>query len=301
MRIAAIDLGSNTFHIIIAESKSNGFEVIYKTNKPIKLSENITKKNRIIPAAFERGITCLREFKSLLDEYKVDKMKAVATSAVRSADNGEHFIQVAKNLTGIEIEIISGKEEASLIYNAVKYSGAIQGKSLIMDIGGGSTEFIFCDENESYWKKSFDIGAARLMQKFWTSDPISLEEQQKLNTHLDKTLGELKAFNQDFGAKTLIGSAGAFETFAEMLNPTSNLENIKSIKIDLKHYHALSQNLIQATHHERAQMPNLISLRVDMIVIASILTDYIIRELNVNEIRMTTYDLKFGILYSLIS
>jgi exopolyphosphatase/guanosine-5'-triphosphate,3'-diphosphate pyrophosphatase len=298
MRIAAIDLGSNTFHLLIAEYKSNQIDIIYKTNKPVRLSEDITMDNRIIPTAFDRGIECLKEFKTILDEFQVEKLRAVATSAIRSAMNGQEFIDQVKVLTGIEIETISGQQEAALIYEAVKASGAIEGRTLIMDIGGGSTEFIFCDERQSFWKKSFDIGAARLMQKFWTTDPISIAELKTLQEYLDQTLKELIEFNQDFQAKALVGSAGAFETFLEMSDPSIQSQNLKCAILNLDQYSKLSEKLKISTHQQRSHMPNLIPLRVDMIVMACVLTDYILLKLNIQNFRMTTYDLKYGVLNS---
>ena len=300
MRIAAIDLGSNTFHLIIAEYKSNHIDVVYKTNKPVRLSEDITNDNSIVPNAFERGIECLKEFKSILEKYEVEKLRAVATSAVRSASNGQEFIDQVHELTGIQIEIISGSEEAALIYDGVKASGAVDGKTLIMDIGGGSTEFIFCDEKQSYWKKSFDIGAARLMQNFWTNDPISIAELKALQEYLDETLLELVEFNKDFKPLTLVGSAGAFETFLDMADSSIQSSNLKSATLNIDQYKELSEKLKLSTHEERSHMPNLIALRVDMIVMACILTDYILEKLNIQDMRMTTYDLKYGVLNSTI-
>lgn len=299
MKIAAIDLGTNTFHLIIAEQSGSEMNIIYKTNKPIKLGEDITKENKIIPAAFERGIDCLKEFKATLDEYEVTKIRAVATSGVRSASNGQYFIDTVKKETEILIDIIDGNEEANLIYEGVKSSGAIKGKSLIMDIGGGSTEFIFCDENGYYWKKSFDIGAARLMQKFFKSDPISSEDQEQIKNHLRENLAELIEFGKTFGASTLIGSAGAFETYSAMLNPEVNINQISKALIDINAYHQLSKELINATHQERSEMPNLIPLRVDMIVMASMITDYVLKELDLKAITLSTYDLKMGVLQGL--
>jgi len=301
MRIAAIDLGSNTFHLLIAEYNSSQIDIIYKTNKPVRLSENITQYNRIIPAAFERGKACLAEYKTIMDEFKVEKMHAVATSAIRSATNGQEFIDQVKLSTGIEIQIISGQEEASLIYEAVKVSGAIDGRTLIMDIGGGSTEFIFCDENKAYWKKSFDIGAARLMQKFWTNDPISIGELKTLHEYLDETLRELVEFNKGFKARTLVGSAGAFETFLEMSDSSISSTNLKSATLNINQYKKLSEKLKLSTHEERTHMPNLIPLRVDMIVMACVLTDYILNELKIQDLRMTTYDLKYGVLHKIVN
>ncbi|WAC40883.1 exopolyphosphatase [Pedobacter sp. SL55] len=299
MKIAAIDLGTNTFHLIIAEQTASELKIIYKTNQPIKLGEDITKENKIIPAAFERGVNCLKDFKASLDEYNITKIRAVATSGVRSASNGQVFINTVKKETGITIDIIDGEEEANLIYEGVKLSGAIQGKSLIMDIGGGSTEFIFCDENGYYWKKSFDIGAARLMQKFFKSDPISNTDQESINQHLKDTLTELIAFGKEFGATTLIGSAGAFETYAEVIDPTIAIREMAKAPIAIDAYHQLSKKLIGSTHQERATMPNLISLRVDMIVMASIITDYVLAELNLLQITLSTYDLKMGVLQTI--
>ena len=296
MKIAAIDLGSNTFHLIIAEIEDNNLNVIFKTNSPVKLSEDITKSNSIIPLAFERGLACLQHFKSITRTFEVEKIQAVATSAIRSAGNGENFIKEAYNLTGIEIEIISGEREAELIYQGVKFSGAVRGRSLIMDIGGGSTEFIFCDENKAYWKKSFDIGAARLMQMYWNSDPISFEDRQLINDHLKETLKELVEFNASFGATNLVGSAGAFETFIEMIDPSIEMKSIKKASIDIAEYKQLSLKLINSTHQERLSLPNLIPLRVDMIVMASILIDFILDNFKIQNMFLSTYDLKYGIL-----
>lgn len=296
MRIAAIDLGTNTFHLIIAETANNGFNVIYKTNHPVKLGEDITKENKIITTAFERGLSCLKIFKATLDEYKVDKLRAVATSGVRSATNGQHFIDVVKEETAITIDVIDGNQEAELIYEGVKFSGAITNKSLIIDIGGGSTEFIFCDDKQYYWKKSFDIGAARLMQKFFKSDPISKVDKQAINEHLTNTLAELITYGKTFNANTLIGSAGAFETFTSMLNPAVDIKNIAKTTFAIADYKNLSAKLISATHLERQAMPNLIPLRVDMIVMATIITNYVLEALNITNVAVSTYDLKMGVL-----
>ena len=301
MKIAAIDLGTNTFHLIIAEKQDDSLVIIYKTNQPVKLGEDITKENKIIPAAFERGINCLKTFKATLDEHKVTTVRAVATSGVRSANNGQTFIDAVKDATGIVIDIVDGDEEANIIYEGVKLSGAIVGKSVIMDIGGGSTEFIFCDENGLYWKKSYNIGAARLMQQFFKSDPISAEDQLNILSHFKETLADLVEFGKTFGAKMLIGSAGAFETYTAMITPSINLKETAMTTINLNDYHLLSESLIKATHTERTEMPNLIQLRVDMIVMASMLTNYILAELNIEKISVSTYDLKMGVLKNLES
>jgi exopolyphosphatase/guanosine-5'-triphosphate,3'-diphosphate pyrophosphatase len=299
MKLAVIDLGTNTFHLIIAEQNATELQIIYKTNEPVKLGEDITKNNFIIPPAFKRGIKCLKEFRVLLDQYEVDTVKAVATSGVRSAINGVTFIEKAKVETGIEIEIIDGDDEAQYIYDGVKWSGAIKGKSLIMDIGGGSTEFMLCDDESLIWKKSYNIGAARLMQAFFKSDPINQTDQKSLLHHLDNELKALKIICEEFAPVTLIGSAGAFETYTEMINPAIDLSLISTAEIPYSDYRSLAGRLVQSTHKERKNMQGLIPLRVDMVVMASILTNYILDETNIKQIRLSTYDLKMGVLQSL--
>ncbi|MES2448305.1 MAG: exopolyphosphatase [Bacteroidota bacterium] len=299
MKIAAIDLGTNTFHLIIAEQNGTELEIIYKTNQPVKLGEDITKDNLIIPAAFERGINCLKQFKEELDQHHIVNLKATATSAVRSAINGQDFVTAAKAEAGIEIDIIDGDEEAQLIYEGVKLSGAITGKSLIMDIGGGSTEFILCDEENLIWKKSYNIGAARLMQGFFKSDPINEIDKQKIQQHVANELKALKVICEEYKPETLIGSAGAFETFAQMLLPELDIKTISTAEISLAAYQNLATKLISSSHQERAKMDNLIPLRVDMIVMATLLTNYVLKEFNINNIKLSTYDLKMGVLQSL--
>jgi len=299
MKAAIIDLGTNTFHLIIAEINDTSIDVIYKTNAPVKLGEGRINENIIIQPAFERGLLALEAFAKEIKKHGATVIRATATSAVRSAENGLNFVKAANSYAGISIDVISGDQEAAYIYQGVKASGAITGTSLIMDIGGGSTEFIICNEKQLLWKKSYNIGAARLTQAYFKSDPISPTEQLAVQAHLEEVLTDLITACQSHQPENLIGSAGAFETFAGMLNPALDLKTIKSAAIDLQAYHKLAAKLIYATHAERAVMPNLITLRVDMIVIAALITNYVIANSKIDVLSLSTYDLKMGVLYEL--
>lgn len=299
MKAAVIDLGTNTFHLIIAELSAGESKILFKTNVPVRLGQGRINDHLIIPEAFERGISTLNEFKQEIDRHQVGKLKAIATSAIRSAINGPEFVKAVSLQVGIDIEVVSGDEEAAYIFSGAKATGAIQGNSLIMDIGGGSTEFIICNEETLLWKKSYNIGAARLMQRHFNSDPINAGDQSAIINELEKELPELITACALHQPKQLIGSAGAFETFASMINPDIDLNLIKSIPIDLAQYQGLANTLIASTHAERALMPNLITLRVDMIVIAAILTNYIISVCSIQELSLSTYDLKMGVLQQL--
>lgn len=304
MRVAVIDLGTNTFHLLIAETAGNEPEILYKTNVPVKLGEGRINDNIIIPAAFERGINCLKDFSQTITKYKADKVRATATSAVRSAENGNDFVDAVKEQAGITIETISGDEEAALIYEGVKLSGAITDLSLIMDIGGGSVEFILCDAEKLIWKKSYNIGAARLMQQFFKSDPISDEDKNAILFHVQNQLTDLFQICEKYQPKVLIGSAGAFETFTELISRKNNLKTdintIKTFEFNFDDYIEIAGKLLNSTHQERAEMPGIIPLRVDMIVIAALITNYVLGRTKINQLTLSTYDLKMGVLASLI-
>ncbi|MBB6497974.1 exopolyphosphatase [Pedobacter cryoconitis] len=299
MKAAVIDLGTNTFHLIIAELSSSGVEVCYKTNLPVQLGQGRINENIIIPEAFERGIQALKGFKAELDRQQVQIVRAIATSAIRSAANGAEFVDEALSRAGITIEVITGEQEAAFIFNGVKATGVIKQPSLIMDIGGGSTEFIICNPDGYLWKKSYNIGAARLLQAYFHTDPISTEEKTSIRKHLDRELTELKTACSIDHPQVLIGSAGAFETFAAMLLKDTDIKTISSAALDINAYQLLSEKLIASTHAERAIMPNLIPLRVDMIVIAAILTSYILEEMGLKSVSLSTYDLKMGVLHAI--
>lgn len=299
MITAVIDLGTNTFHLIIAKVSGADINILFKTNEPVRLGQGRINENIIIPEAFERGINTLKAFKKEIINHGVETVKAIATSAIRSADNGVDFLNAAREEAGIVIQIATGDEEASYIFNGVKATGTIKETSLIMDIGGGSTEFIICDKNKILWKKSYNIGAARLMQAYFKSDPINEHDQLAIIHHLDKELNDLKAACIQYQPAHLIGSAGAFETFAEMLYAHIDLKEIRFASIDLASYQKLAVQLINSTHQERTQMPNLIPLRVDMIVMAIMLTNYIISNCRIKSLSLSTYDLKMGVLYQL--
>lgn len=293
MRKAVIDLGTNTFHLLIGSATG---EVVYKTTVPVLLGQGRINQHIIIPEAFARGIATLRTFREVIDAYGVEEIRAVATSAVRSAQNGQDFVDAAKEV-GIEIRVISGEEEAGYIFNGVMATGLIRQTTLVMDIGGGSTEFIICNEEGALWKKSYNIGAARLMQAYFHADPMSVAEHDAIIAHLDGVLGDLKEACAAYQPSLLVGSAGAFESFAALLNDGNELEGVAAAHLDYERYRVIADRLIASTHAARAAMKGLISLRVDMIVIAAIITNYVLDQVGLRALSLSTYDLKWGLMY----
>jgi exopolyphosphatase/guanosine-5'-triphosphate,3'-diphosphate pyrophosphatase len=300
-RYAVMDLGTNTFHLLIAEASTSGFSEIVHEEEAVKLGEGGINKGSIVPGAFERGLKTMERFGGLIKNNNVQQVRAIATSALRSAANGDEFIKQVKEKTGIAIEIINGDQEAAFIYKGVKASGCLTSEnSLIVDIGGGSVEFIICNESTVYWKQSFEIGAARLMDKFHRTDPIPPESITALNLYLEDQLQSLFDAVKKFPVQTLIGSSGSFESYTGLIETAKghsfDLKEIKSYEFNMDELLALIEQVVLSTHQERIENPGIIPVRKDMIVTASILARFILEKLQINKVMMTTYSLKEGVL-----
>jgi len=301
-----MDLGTNTFHLLIAEVKNGSTHEVYHAQEPVKLGEGGINKGFIQPEAFARGIKAMQKFSKQIKVNEANTVKCIATSMLRNAANGQQFIDEVKAQTGIRIELIDGQQEAGYIYRGVKASGCLSAStSLIMDIGGGSIEFILCTDERILWKQSFEIGAARMMDKFHRVDPISTDCIAELHQYLEQALPDLfNAVNQT-PVEKLIGSAGAFETFAEVVElqhgRTFDLKQNHSYDFDLRDFIEITDLIICSSHQERSQMKGVIPLRVDMIVVASLITRFVMDKLNIEHVGMSTYSLKEGVLAGLVS
>ena len=300
-----MDLGTNTFHLLIAQGNIPNYQEIVHLHEAVKLGEGGINKGIIQPVAFDRGIAAMQKFKHIIEGNGISEVKAIATSALRNASNGSEFIDQVKNNTGITIEIIDGDSEANYIYQGIRASGCLNSKtSLIMDIGGVSVEFILSNDRQIFWKQSFEIGAARLMDKFNQVDPIPQVSINELNSYLDNALTDLFNATKNTDIYKLIGSSGAFETFAELIEINKgnefDLAYFKAHEFNTNELISITDVLISSNHQERAANKGIISVRVDMIVVASLITRYVMQKLAINKVCMSTYSLKEGILVSII-
>jgi exopolyphosphatase/guanosine-5'-triphosphate,3'-diphosphate pyrophosphatase len=302
VKLAIIDIGTNTFKLMIARVQDGGFLVIDKEKIPVKLGEGGINNNVIAHNPFQRGLKAMKTHKATIDRFEVDKTLAFATSAIRSAENGKDFVKKVKAETGIEIEVISGNREAELIYYGVRQALDLgDEKVLIMDIGGGSTEFIIADRNRMYWKHSFDLGAARLLEVINPSEPISKNEIKKLRAYLKEQMQILWAACELHPVKTLVGSSGSFDSLAEMIYYRFHTEENPLVKTEynfnLDHFEAIYKLIINSTIEKRFKMKGLAAMRVEMIVVAVIMIKYVMKKIKLNKMRLSTYSLKEGILF----
>ena len=203
-RIAVIDLGTNTFNLLIVEvSPDRSYQHIFQTKISVKLAEGGIHKGFIAPIPFQRGIDALKIHKETIEKYKVSNILAFATSAIRGASNGAEFVAKAKKEIDVDIQVISGDKEAEFIYYGVRSAVEMNDQtSLIIDIGGGSTEFIIATKEKVFWKQSFLLGAARLLELFSPSDPITSKEIETITDYLQKELQPLFEANRSDRPKT---------------------------------------------------------------------------------------------------
>ena len=302
MRIAIIDLGTNTFNLLICDKKGEGQKTIFKNKIAVKLGEGGIDKGIIAHAPYQRGIKALEDHLNTIKEYDVDKVRAFATSAIRSTKNGADFVSEVFEKLALKIEVIDGDKEAELIYQGVRKAIPIDlDYMLIMDIGGGSTEFIIANAEGVQWKKSYLLGVSRLKELFKPKDPITQEEIQTIENHLKSELKDLIKNIQTFPCKTLIGSSGSFDTLVEMIGFKFNNLKLKNKKpycdILLEHYKWAQDFLIQSTISERLNTKGIVRMRADMIVLSIIFINFVLREFDIKEMIRSKYALKEGAMH----
>jgi exopolyphosphatase / guanosine-5'-triphosphate,3'-diphosphate pyrophosphatase len=306
MIIAIIDLGTNTFNLLIADINPDGtYKNLFKTKIPTRLGEGTINKNLISKEAFKRGIAALRTKKDMISKFRAIRTYAFATSAIRSCRNGKLFIKAAQEEAGINVQVISGIKEAELVYYGVRKALTIGPEpALIMDIGGGSNEYVIATDREILWKGSFDIGVARLLLKFNPSDPITEEQVKEIENYLDDTLKRLYEAMTEHKVTELIGAAGSFETFVALI--ANQLYDINSIKgkteyeVNLADFDLIHNQLLNSTKTDRLSMKGMVQMRVDMIVIASIMVKHLLNKFDLKKMRYSAYALKEGILEQVV-
>ncbi len=299
---ALLDLGTNTFHLLIAELKNDSIIEHRKLQIPVKLGCGGINDRIIADDAFERGLHALKVFRSVLNEYRFNDVTAYGTSAIRDAQNGPDFISKARNEYGIEITAISGDEEAELIYKGVMHSFELPDENvLVVDIGGGSVEFIIGHKNTVLWKHSYAIGAARLLERFHTRDPIDDISIIQLQSYLVHNIKLVRDALQEFPCETMIGSAGSFETLIDVLKkdlqePVIPLSEHAS-EVSLNSFFHFVELITRLNAAERAQLKGMVDFRVEMIVVASILMDVVVKRFKMKRIIASNYSLKEGMLF----
>jgi len=302
-KIAIIDMGTNTFHLLVAEGDARGYNITHRERLAVKLGMGGINQSIITHEGLSRALVAMQCFKNTIDQNGIKTVYAFGTSALRSAVNGPDVAERIKAVTGIEVNIISGDQEAEFIYYGAK-SALHMGheKNLVVDIGGGSVEFIIADDNQIFWKKSFEIGAQRLLEIFHQHDPILPQEITALDTYFDEALIPLFDAIKIHRPAIMVGSSGTFDTLSDIFCITHDIhkssEEIET-PLTLPGFYEVYKELLVRDRAARLLLPGMIEMRVDMIVVACCLVRYILEKHDFDRIRVSTYSLKEGVLYYL--
>lgn len=303
-KFAIIDLGTNTFHLIIVEFSRNGYTATHRERAAVKIGLGGINRDIIPEEGAARALEALKKFRVTINQHRVTKIYAFGTSAFRNAQNREAVTNRIKQIANIDVNIISGEEEAEFIYKGVRAALDLGNEpSLIVDIGGGSVEFIIGNNKQIFWKKSIEIGAQRLLEKYQKHDPISLQEIKSLDQHFENSLSELFTAIEIHKPLTLAGSSGTFDTLSEIYciqNSISINEGDKETSLTIPSFYSTYQELISKSRAERLLIPGMIEMRVDMIVVACCLIRYLLEKHSFKDIRVSSYSLKEGVLAELL-
>ncbi len=305
MRTAILDLGTNTFNLLVADTTGDQTEFILSDKIPVKLGAQGFKDKRISAEAFDRGINAIRMMMTEAQQSGATQMYAYATSAIREASNAQEFINAVRDSFSLDIEVISGKKEAELIMLGVRSAGVIhEEKSLIIDIGGGSTEFIIADQENTYWLDSLNLGAARLLERFHPEDPITAAIKEKIIAYFEAELEPLFRELKKLKVSHLIGSSGSFDSIVDMIladagksYPSEEISN----PILQKDMDRILKEMVASSMNDRQNRNGLISMRVDFIVMSSLLLQAIFKNHQFQQIHQCAYALKEGALFSTIN
>lgn len=299
-KIGIIDMGTNTFHLLIAEEEGKGFNIILRDRLAVKIGMGGINDGLITEEGIHRALLAMQSFKNTLEKHQVDRVYAFGTSALRNARNKQEVTTRIKAITGIDISVITGDEEAHYIYLGVKAAlGLGQDVNLIIDIGGGSVEFIIANQEKIFWKQSFEIGAQRLLEKFQNHDPIVQSEITALDEYFEKVLPTLFEKIQEFNPTVLVGSSGTFDTLSDIFcikhDIHKSFEEIET-PLTIDGFYEIYKLLITKNRQQRMKIPGMIEMRVDMIVVACCLIRFLLEKYSFSRIRVSTYSLKEGVL-----
>jgi exopolyphosphatase / guanosine-5'-triphosphate,3'-diphosphate pyrophosphatase len=299
-RVAAIDLGTNSFHAVIVDIFPDGsFYTIDKLKEMVLLAEK-GMGNKLSDEAMNRAVDALQKIKTLSEHQGAEKILAYATSAIREASNGGELIQRVIDEVGIKITAIPGRLEAELIGLAVQHGVNMPLKpSLIMDIGGGSVEYILADKEKFFYLTSKKMGVARMTARFVNQDPISKEEIEQLcDFYKEELLEVAQAFAHHRGS-ILIGSSGTMENIGLMIshrNKKMPSLSINELEFTASEFFEFYDDVIGMDHNERAKLPGLDEKRIALLPAGLVLVRFVLKTFGINKVKISSQALREGII-----
>lgn len=298
--IAALDIGTNSFHLVIAKPVVGGFEVVTREKQSVRIGHGAGEMKLLEPDAIDRGVACLSRMQKIAESHHA-KIRAVATSAIREAKNRAEFVRRARKEAKIDIEVISGVEEARLIHLGALYAiGDHEHPMLLCDIGGGSTEIVLANDDDILLSRSFKLGAIRLTDRFFASEVLHPSAMSSCRSFVRSTLTILQSEVEEFGYDIAVASSGTAETMARLICARSG----KQAPVTFNRFE-FTRSQITETVRILAEAPTVIERqqrfaldpgRADIILAGAIILEGIADVYGVETFMFSDYALREGVL-----
>ena len=297
-RYAAIDIGTNSVLLLVAERVGGGFSAVIERAEITRLGKGVDKSRVLSAEGMEATLSVLESFAKQARSLGAEAMAVTATSAARDAKNGPDFLRAAKERAGVEIEIISGELEAQLSFSAVAEDEKVADASkplIVMDIGGGSTELIFGQKGKVSFRHSFDVGSVRLTERFITGDPPSASETKAIRDHLDATFAALPKAAAE---SQFVGVAGTVTTLFAVRHAIHpyDVERVHGGTLSRAEVDSVVETLILLPLAERARLPGLQPKRADVICAGALIMQSALRKLELGSVRVSDRGVRWGLL-----
>ncbi len=290
---AVIDLGTNTFNLLIGQVTSGQLTILHSEKEGVGLGLGGINDGFLADDAIERAIVTLKKYVHKAQGLGAVSIRMIGTSAIRDAKNQKEFSERVFKETGIHVEVISGQQEATLIYEGTKWTYDFSSPALIMDIGGGSTEFIHADKSGVLWADSFNIGVSRVYQKFSFSDPLSKADVATIRNYFENGISD---FFKNLRCDLLIGSSGTFETLYEMAYEKPFEAGVVAVPIEEDELKRIANELIASTQAQRDKNDWIVPIRKKMAPIAAVKILWILEMCQVKKCIISPASLKEGAL-----
>jgi len=303
VRLAAIDVGTNSVHMVIAEVRRGGrIDVVDRMKEMILLGGDVFRCGRLTAGSMALATRTLGTFGRLARARGVKRLRAVATSAVREARNGAEFVERLRRETGVPVRIISGQEEARLICRAVLHAaGADERPRLLVDVGGGSVELALLERGRVRWLTSLPLGVARLSQRFIAHDPPLARELKRLERHLEEALDPWLGRVRHADVEEVVGTSGTMTALITMARAARGEDTgrLDGAQADAAEITRLRRRVVGVGAEGRLELPGADVKRLDQLPAAVVLLEDILRRTRVKTVRLCTWALREGLLLEL--
>jgi exopolyphosphatase / guanosine-5'-triphosphate,3'-diphosphate pyrophosphatase len=306
MRVAAIDIGTNSIHMIVVEIRPDfSFAVIDREKEMVRLGAGGLDGRALTPEAMHAALQVLSKFRRLAESHSVDELIAVATSATREAENGGEFLRAITEETSIRPRVISGTEEARLIHQAAVYGVSLPGDTaVVIDIGGGSVEVTRGSGPTIDAARSFKLGVIRLTERFVRSDPLAARDERKLARYINEEIGKYVDQIARAGFDRVVGTSGTILSLgavAAAVDGKPSSGTLRNRRITAKQLHRIRKDLVSLDIEKRLRVPGLEPRRADLAVAGALLLDEIVRRLGAADITLCDLSLREGLVLDYVA